>query len=114
MGCACRHNMTINVSSRVVDGHHTSPTTQCIHCAQKHFDEAWIVFWEHGYQRENLRFLRGSLRAIVLHTTQAYADIADLSRRCAIAVQGSSPEAETLMRQLGDMIDDAVDADGNK
>lgn len=114
MGCACRHNITVTGLSQLVDGHHTSPTTQCIHCAQKHFDEAWIVFWEHGYQRENLRFLRGSLRAVVLHTTQAYVDIADLARRCAIAVQDGTATAETLMRQLGDMIDDAVAADGNK
>jgi len=67
------------------------PTTQCIACAQKHLDEAWTMFHEYGYSNENRRFVRGNLRAIVLHTYLEWKSIATLARsaRCWFRRQGT-------------------------
>jgi len=84
------------------------PTEQCLECAQKHFDESWCLFLEYGYGRENMRLVRGNLRAIVLHTYKSWPTIASLARECALLMQRKE-SAEDKMRSLGDMIDDAMD-----
>lgn len=86
------------------------PTTQCIACAQKHLDEAWCAFRERGYARENRRYVRGSLRAIVLHTFREWPAIADLARECALLVQEArDAEAEAPLERLCEMVDEAFE-----
>jgi len=82
------------------------PTTQCIACCQKHMDEAWCLFNEYGYSDENRRFIRGNLRAIVLHSYKEWKDIATQARKCALLVQeAKDDEALDEMRKLCEMID---------
>jgi len=118
MGCNCKKNNAetseIKPHEAVSDGwaykqtkeEKIKPTEQCIACAQKHFDEAWIAFNECGYEEANRRFVRGSLRAVVLHTFRDWKDIGRLARECALLVQeGKDEEAFPKMELLGGMID---------
>ena len=83
------------------------PTEQCIACCQKHMDEAWCLFNEYGYSNENRRFVRGNLRAIVLHSFKEWKNIAEQARKCALLVQEvKDDEALDEMRKLCDMIDE--------
>ena len=83
------------------------PTTQCIACCQKHADEAWCLLHEYGYSNENRRFIRGNLRAIVLHSFKEWKGIADLARQCALLVQeAKDDEALEKMAMLCGMIDE--------
>ncbi len=83
------------------------PTTQCIACCQKHMDEAWCLFNEYGYSDDNRRFIRGNLRAIVLHSFKEWKDIAAQARKCALLVQeAKDDEAFDEMRKLCEMIDE--------
>lgn len=84
------------------------PTEQCIACAQKHMDEAYMLFMEYGYSRENARLCRGNIRAIVLHTYKDFPDIAKLARECALKLQNGT-DATKAMKNLCNMIDDAYD-----
>lgn len=115
MACGCKRGTT-ETTQRQMDlksgyvlvrkGLKTKPTDICIACAQKHYDEAWIAFNECGYSDENRRFIRGSLRAIVLHTYKEWAEIGNLARECALLIQeGKDKEAIPKMEQLGSMID---------
>jgi len=82
------------------------PTDQCVSCAQKHFDEAFIAFSECGYEEANRRFVRGSLRAVVLHTFREWPEIGKLARECALLVQEArDKEAAEKMELLGSIID---------
>jgi len=85
----------------------TLPTEQCIHCACKHMDEAYMLFLEYGYSRENARLCRGNLRAIVLHTYKQWPEIASLARECSVGLQNGD-DVEAMMKRLCDMIDDNV------
>jgi len=85
----------------------TLPTDQCIACCQKHMDEAWCMFHEYGYSLENRRFIRGNLRAIVLHSYKEWTGIATLARECALLVQEAEDDkAEEKMRELCELIDE--------
>lgn len=85
----------------------TLPTEQCIACCQKHMDEAWCLFNEYGYSNENRRFVRGNLRAIVLHSFKEWKNIAEQARKCALLVQEvKDDEALEEMRKLCYMIDE--------
>lgn len=76
----------------------STPTTQCLLCAQKHADEAMIAMREFTYDTENRSFIHGSLRAIVLHTYKAWTDIASTARNAALAWQsGDKANAEELL-----------------
>lgn len=116
MGCNCKKNNqeTQTETRAIADGwkyqtqseEKIKPTDQCIACAQKHYDEAWIAFNECGYEDANRRFVRGSLRAVVLHTFRDWKEIGRLARECALLVQeGKDEEAVSKMELLGGMID---------
>lgn len=116
MACACKKENNevkmaetkyATISTPTSDGKTVvKPTDQCIACAQKHFDEAWIAFNECGYEDANRRFVRGSLRAVVLHTFRDWKEIGRLARECALLVQeGKDEEAVPKMEMLGGMID---------
>ena len=118
MGCNCKKNNAetgeIKPHEAVSDGwvykqtreEKIKPTEQCIACAQKHFDEAWIAFNECGYEDANRRFVRGSLRAVVLHTFREWKEIGRLARECALLVQSAEDDkAVSKMELLGGMID---------
>lgn len=110
MACSCqkKRDEEIKTIEKVDEPETITPTTQCIACAQKHLDEAWTMFNEHGYSNENRRFVRGNLRAIVLHTFKDWKEIADLSRKCALLMQeAKDDEARPLMCRLCDMVDKA-------
>lgn len=86
----------------------TLPTTQCPACLQKHLDEAWTLFHEYGYADEDRRFIRGNLRAMVLHSYKRWPEIADLSRQIALLVQDArDAEAAGLFPRLCEMVDSA-------
>lgn len=111
MACGClKRDSGRNVEERVEPAkapRRTLPTDQCIACAQKHYDEAWIAMNECGYSDANRRFVRGSLRAVVLHTYREWKEIGRLARECALLLQeGRDDEAHPLMERLGGMIDD--------
>lgn len=118
MACSCmkrkevhaKSMKTENVESIIVEPQpeqKTLPTEQCIACCQKHMDEAWCLFNEYGYSNENRRFIRGNLRAIVLHSFKEWKNIAEQARKCALLVQEvKDDEALEEMRKLCDMIDD--------
>lgn len=83
-----------------------SPTDQCLECCVKHMDEAWCAFNEYSYTEANRRFIRGSLRAIVLHSFRDWEPIAKLARECALLIQhGKDKEAAPKMEELGSIID---------
>ena len=85
-----------------------SPTDQCLECCVKHMDEAWCAFNEYSYTEANRRFIRGSLRAIVLHSFRDWEPIAKLARECALLIQhGRDKEAVPKMEELCGMIDKA-------
>lgn len=116
MACACKKENNevktaetkyATISTPTSDGKTVvKPTDQCIACAQKHFDEAWIAFNECGYEDANRRFVRGSLRAVVLHTFRDWKEIGRLARECALLVQeGRDSEAVAKMELLGSKID---------
>lgn len=90
------------------DERHVLPTEQCIACAQKHMDEAYVLFTEFGYSDENRRLVRGNLRAIVLHTYKEWNGIAVLARECALLVQEArDDEALAKMKELCRLLDEA-------
>ena len=120
MACSCRERKEVH--RKIVDGEaplalnekvvqnaqaeRISPTEQCIACAQKHMDEAYVLFTEFGYGNENRRLVRGNLRAIVLHTFREWKEIANLARECALLVQEArDEEALGKMQGLCGMID---------
>lgn len=116
MGCNCKkNNKETQTETRAIPDdwkyqtqseEKIKPTDQCIACAQKHFDEAWIAFNECGYEDANRRFVRGSLRAVVLHTFRDWKEIGRLARECALLVQSAEDDkAATKMELLGGMID---------
>ena len=116
MGCGCKKNGENNTIQKswngqsgyvlVKKGSKTKPTDTCIACAQKHYDEAWIAFNECDYADENRRFIRGSLRAVVLHTYKEWQEIGHLARECALLIQEAKDrEAIPKMEKLGEMID---------
>lgn len=117
MSCNCKKtnpDQTQETSKAVADGwaykqqkeEKTKPTEQCIACGQKHFDEAYIAFNECGYTEANRRFVRGSLRAVVLHTFREWPEIGKLARECALLVQEArDKEAAEKMELLGSIID---------
>ena len=119
MACSCRERKEVH--RKIVSGEDLSalnektvenvqvektlPTEQCIACAQKHMDEAYVLFTEFGYGNENRRLVRGNLRAIVLHTFKEWKEIANLARECALLVQEArDEEALGKMQGLCDMI----------
>jgi len=113
MACSCSQRKgntqktTENVQPTSNDKQTILPTTQCIACAQKHLDEAWVQFTEFGYSNENRRFVRGNLRAIVLHTYKEWPDISELARKCALLVQeAKDKEADDVFQRLCCMVDD--------
>lgn len=106
MPCGCAKE------NKTVDMDETTPTTQCIACAQKHADQACMAWNEWGYRKSNRRFIRGELRAIVLHCYKRWPSIADKARECALAVQDArDEEAEMLLSSVCSMVDDAFDAE---
>lgn len=114
MACACsQRNPSAKTEAEIPQnksGADILPTTQCIACAQKHLDEAWCAFRERGYARENRRHVRGSLRAVVLHTFREWPAIADLARECALLVQEArDAEAEAPLERLCEMVDEAFE-----
>lgn len=68
----------------------TEPSDQCIACAQKHMDQAWQAYNEHGYGLANRRYIRANLRAVVAHTMRDWPDIADEARKLALAIQAAA------------------------
>lgn len=122
MACACRkrHVVDVETGARLLrlDSREAArgeaseseaaitPATQCISCAQKHYDQAWAAFNEAGYAEADRRFLRGELRAVVLHVFREWPEIAQTAREAALLVQeGRDNEAVPMMDKLGNMID---------
>ena len=68
----------------------TEPSDQCIACAQKHMDQAWQAYNEHGYELANRRYIRANLRAVVSHTMRDWPEIADEARKLALAIQAAA------------------------
>ena len=112
MSCGCRHS-TNNGEKRSEDDKPTRPTpmTQCLLCAQKHADEAFIAMREFTYDIENRSFIHGSLRAIVLHTYKEWRDIAETARKAALAWQdGDKTNAEKLLVNVIKLIYEKLDS----
>ena len=120
MACACsKNNRTVRTDNPtanqlatgevLVKAHKdVSPTDQCLECCVKHMDEAWCAFNEYSYTEANRRFIRGSLRAIVLHSFRDWEDIAKLARECALLIQhGEDKKAYPKMEELCCKIDKA-------
>lgn len=120
MACGCNKNnrtvtttnnpqTTYNIGEVLVKAHKdVNPTDQCLECCVKHMDEAWCAFNEYSYTEANRRFIRGSLRAIVLHSFRDWEPIAKLARECALLIQhGRDKEAVPKMELLCGMIDKA-------
>jgi hypothetical protein len=119
MSCGCtKNNRTVVTTSNpsaqpvktgevLVKAHKdVSPTDQCLECCVKHMDEAWCAFNEYSYTEANRRFIRGSLRAIVLHSFREWEPIAKLARECALLIQhGKDKEAVPKMEELCGKID---------
>ena len=112
MSCGCSSQKTERTSEKST---RSTPTTQCLHCAQKHADEAMITMREFTYEIENRSFIHGSLRAIVLHTYKAWRDIAETARKAALAWQdGDTAAAESLLKTTIEMIYSRIDYDRAK
>ena len=119
MSCGCtKNNRTVATTAKttevkanevIVKAHKdVSPTDQCLECCVKHMDEAWCAFNEYSYTEANRRFIRGSLRAIVLHSFRDWEPIAKLARECALLIQhGKDKEAVPKMEELCSRIDTA-------
>lgn len=117
MSCGCTNkNRTVKTDNRqmgvpvaevLVKAHKdVNPTDQCLECCVKHMDEAWCAFNEYSYTEANRRFIRGSLRAIVLHSFREWEPIAKLARECALLIQhGKDKEAVPKMEELCGKID---------
>lgn len=88
----------------------TAPMDQCIACAQKHMDQAYSAYFEFCYRRENRRFIRGQLRAVVNHTYKRWPDIAKQARRLALLLQQGN-DNDKDMELLANSIDDVFDAE---
>ena len=99
--------MGVPVAEVLVKAHKdVNPTDQCLECCVKHMDEAWCAFNEYSYTDANRRFIRGSLRAIVLHSFREWEPIAKLAREAALLIQhGKDKEARKKMDELGTIID---------
>ena len=120
MACGCNKNnrtvtttnnpqTTYNIGEVLVKAHKdVNPTDQCLECCVKHMDEAWCAFNEYTYTEANRRFIRGSLRAIVLHSFREWETIAKLAREWAVLRQhGNDKEAVPKMEELCSKIDTA-------
>ena len=102
MSCGCSSQTPEQAGGKST---RSTPTTQCLLCAQKHADEAMIAMREFTYEVENRSFIHGSLRAIVLHTYKVWRDIAETARKAALAWQnGDMAEAESLLKSAIEMI----------
>jgi len=108
MACGCSERNGSVVTKEFSD--ETTPTTQCIACAQKHCDQAYMAWHEWGYRKTNRRFIRGEMRALVLHCYKRWPSIADKARECSLMVQnGNDEEAEALLDNICSIIDSAFD-----
>lgn len=85
----------------------TEPSDQCIACAQKHMDQAWQAYNEHGYELANRRYIRANLRAVVSHTMRDWPEIADEARKLALAIQAAADNqrVDEDFDQLAEKID---------
>lgn len=88
MSCTCHnHNTMATSDAKAKHPERPSPTSQCLFCAQKHADEAFVAMNEHSYELENRSFIHGSIRGIVLHTFKENPAIADIARNAALQWQ---------------------------
>lgn len=109
MSCGCHKTKN---GEKAVKATRTRPLDQCAGCAQKHYDEAWGAWNEFTYTDENRRWVRASLRAVVLHTFRRWPLLARKARELALLVQENRDE-ETGPRweELSKLIDAAFLAD---
>lgn len=113
MACGCSHKETKEIEAEASPQNmktvgRTKPTEQCIYCAGKHLAEAWECWHEQGYRNEDLRHIQGALRAMVLHTYQAWPGLAKLARECAVSLQKANfPIVEKQLDSLCKMYDEA-------
>lgn len=104
MTCPCHSGTAASLPSQtataapVATARRPTPITQCLACAQKHLDDAWLAYNEHTYQLTNFRWIRANLRAVVSHTFRAWPDIADLARDLALDIQEFVVSQETFER----------------
>ena len=62
MSCTCHnHNTMATSDAKAKHPERPSPTSQCLFCAQKHADEAFVAMNEHSYELENRSFIHGSI-----------------------------------------------------
>jgi hypothetical protein len=105
MPCGCNHE-------RRVEGEkskRSTPMSQCIFCAQKHCDEAYVAMNEFTYEAENRSFIHGSLRAVVNHTFKAWPSIASIARDAAMHWQTADiQKARDIIVQLIKAIDGEI------
>lgn len=105
MPCGCNHERRVKGEK----SKRSTPMSQCIFCAQKHCDEAYVAMNEYTYNAENRSFIHGSLRAVVNHTFKAWPSIASIARDAAMHWQiADTQKARDIIVQLIKAIDGEI------